>query len=150
MASVGANGWAALSKLTNRKPSHTSTRKLGEAPFRLGEVGGALHRRRTEQAAVEAVHPLVIGAGEGAAVAAIVDDLHAAVLADRREGVDVAVLGTGDDQPFVVDGRGEVIAGIGDLVDTADAEPFVIEERSPFEIEELVGGVARGAAACRP
>ncbi len=57
--------------------------------------------------------------------------------------MDDAVLGSADDQPLAVDGRGEVVAGTGDLVDPADAEPVVIEEGTPFELEELIGRVAR-------
>ena len=56
--------------------------------------------------------------------------------------MDDTVLGAGDDQPFAVDGRGEVVAGTRHLVDPADAQPVVIEQCSPFELEELVGRVA--------
>src|SRR4051812_17527224 len=130
-------------EVDEQEPEPLLDQQTGKTPLRLHEAGGPFHRRRAQQASVEPVHPLVVGAGEGAAVAAIVDDLHPSVLAYRRERMDCAVLGSGDDQSFAVDGRGEVITRLGDPVDSSDAQPLVIEQRVAFELEELVGGVTR-------
>ena len=118
--------------------------QLGKAVVGFVEVLGALHRRGAQQTAVQAVDPVVIGAGEGAGVACVVADLHASVLADGREHIDMSVFVAGRDYSLSVHFCGEVVACFWYLRSQAETEPLVIPEGFELKVVELLGCVELG------
>jgi hypothetical protein len=114
------------------------------------EPGGVAHVRRADQLPVEVVEPVVIRAGELLGVAdPLRRDLGAAVQAEVGERVDFPGLVARDDDRFVEDVQRHVIAGVRDLVETADHQPVLHEQAFLFEFQHLgvavqaVGNVAR-------
>ena len=76
----------------------------------------------------------------------------AAMPADRRQGSDLAVLASDDDQGLAEEGRREVVAGLGDVLDPPDREPFPPEHVLLFRGVEIRIGVGprREAAGMLP
>lgn len=115
--------------------------QLGQAVVGLVEIFCAFHCWGAQQSSVQAVAPVVIGAGEGAGVACVVADLHASVLADGREHIYLSVFVAGRNDSLAVHFGSEVIARLGYLRGQSEAQPFVIPEGFEFKVVELWRGV---------
>ena len=108
------------------------------------EADGPVHGRGAEQLAVEPVGPVVVGAGEPAAVARALGQDHAPVPAHRRHDPQLAVGVPHDNQRLAGDGDAAVVAGLGQLVGPAHAQPLPLEDGPPLELEELRRRVKNG------
>src|SRR5690349_582577 len=96
----------------------------------LAEVGR--HVRRAEQTSGEVIVPGVIRTLDAIAEPAfrVRADARAAMAAHVEERANLAVLAAGDDDALLGEGAGEEIAGAGNLIDSAGADP-------PREIEAV-------------
>ena len=166
LASRGASGSASGSKLAKTKPVPGLRGQGGEADAALAEAGPVVHVGGAEQAAVEAVGPPVVGAAEGAGAPPLLagliqprpagllgrgGDAHAPVLAHRRHDVDLAAAVPDHDHPLAAgQGGGEVVAGLGDLVGPAHAQPAPLEHRGQLELMEVGPGVSPRRQRHRP
>ncbi len=141
---MGASGLASAAEVDEDEALPQLDRQRRKWVVLLVERLGALHRRRSEQAAGEVVAPLVVGTGELRAVPGVVGHLHAAVLTDGRERADAAVLRPGDDDRLAADGGGEVVADVRNAAGAADALPLGGEHRVALERQELLRRVDLG------
>ena len=101
------------------------------------EAGGPVHGRRAQQSAVQSVGPVVVGAGEAAAVAGPLRDHHSPVAAHGRHHPQLAVGVPGGYQRFARDGDAAEVPRLGQLVDPAHAQPLPLEDGPPLELVEL-------------
>ena len=97
------------------------------------EVARAVHALRAPHAPVELERPAVIRALERLARAAADGDGAAAVQADVRDRVQLAIAPARDDDLLAGDLAGEVLAGLGDLLGPPDEVPHLAEERALLE-----------------
>src|ERR1700722_5154577 len=70
-------------------------------------------------------------------VAALLDDLDPAMLAQVREGTDVALLVAGHDDRLVDDFPREIVARVRNLFLASDADPVAHEQALLFQAEYL-------------
>src|SRR5215472_14421897 len=106
-----------------------------QAPLRLVElfVIGLAKIGHTDELAVGAVAPAVIGAGEDRGVSFVVAAyLHAAVPAGIQEDVDLARAVAAQDHRLLPHARDKEIPRVRDLAFVADKEPDAREE--PFQL----------------
>ena len=108
------------------------------------EARGPVHRRGSQQLSVEPVGPVVVGAGEAAAVAGALRDHHSPVLAHGRHHPQFAIGVVNRDQRLTRDGYAAEVAGFGQLVGAAHAEPLPLEDGPSLELVELRRGIEHG------
>ena len=100
----------------------------------------AAHVAREDEAAVELVGPLVVGADDlGGGSSRTAAELLAAMAADVVEGACALVAAAHDEKRIGPDLDGEVIAGTRDLAGMAGEEPLLVEDL--VEIALVIGGV---------
>src|SRR6266478_3207595 len=88
------------------------------------EITRRVHGGRTDQAAVDAICPGMVGTREmRAAIALPREQSCAAVLAGVRESVQLAGCVTRDDQRLARDFDGEIVAGVCDFIGTSGEYP---------------------------
>src|SRR5882724_9671297 len=85
---------------------------------------GLAEKRHADEAAVGAIAPAVVRAGEDRGVAFVVAaHLHAAVTAGIKEDVHLASAVAAHDDRLLAHARGGEIAGVGDLALMPDKQP---------------------------
>src|SRR5438132_7734895 len=100
-----------------------------------------MHPPGMDQLAGEIIGPLMIGAGEiGALAALLLADLEAAVAAGVEEGPQRASAVAQHDDRAAADGHGKELAGSLDLAFEAGEQPPAVED--DVEVDVVEGGVA--------
>ena len=117
------------------EPERSEAAAVGVEPLRLAHVGGA------DQPSGEVVAPAVIGAAEPGRVAGAGGHLDAAMGADVGEGGEGAGLVAGDDEGLAHQPVGQVVAGLGDLLDAGEADPVLEEDARLLPLEDLLGRI---------
>ena len=105
-------------------PPRSYTERLQPTRFEI-EPLGFLHVGRPNEPSLQVVEPTVVGARKLLGVALARRDLDAAMSADVREGVELAVLVARDDDRLADDVEGQVVARFLELLLTPDEEPIL-------------------------
>jgi len=93
--------------------------------------------RRAEKASVRAIGPGVIGADDALDTSPPVEQAHHPMQADVGKAADGAVLAADGEDRLVVDGKGQIVARLGDLGGEPRAEPALGEQLPALEREDL-------------
>ncbi|MNZ27448.1 hypothetical protein D3C78_446670 [compost metagenome] len=97
-----------------------------------------------QQAAIQFVGPLVVGADQLGDLALFADaQARATVAADVVEGMDLALGTTDDDDRVVADLQGQVVALGGDLAGHAGDQPLLVEDLLHVDLEQALVVIER-------
>ena len=116
----------------------------GEAVVALVEGRAFVHPRGMAQAAVEAVGPGMIGAGDDLAVAASGKEQAHPVQADVGEGPDLSGMVAHDEDRLIDEPEGEIVAPFRNGVGPAGTDPFPGEDPFLFQGQERFTGIDAG------
>ena len=121
-----------------------------EGDFAAVPAGGFLHFGCADEFAGEVVTPEVVGAEDDALVAAVGvieaagHEVHAAVTADAGEDADFIVFAAHDEERLATEIDADEVAGVGDLGDVGERDPFFFEDLVFLELGEGGIGVSGG------
>ena len=117
---------------------------MREAVVAPVEGRARVHPRGMAQAAVEAVGPGMVGAGDDLAVAASGEEQAHPVQADVGEGPDFSGVVAHDEDRLVDEPEGEIVAPFRNGVGPAGTDPFPGKDPLPFQGQEGLAGIDAG------